>query len=237
MFTYDFDDDLRLGASLRPRQIMWMWSTSQSLLRYVAKLLIMPLNETACKNSKQCAPAKHHFDECVERVTAQEADGEAKEDCVEECKLKIESLLAAARQTSVSGLFVDMVIVILPQSSTLPTALPNAPLPSCGLSSNKHLAHSAKHTAPALLRLQKTSATRLLCHAVNEQRDLHIHKNFYMYIKQTQTQIIVVDIWVYAGRRGHLRTGIMLVSGKVETGRVWYDRHGRPCLEGAWLGK
>ena len=40
--------------------------------------------EEACKNSKQCAPAKHHFDECVERVTAQEADGEAKEDCVEE---------------------------------------------------------------------------------------------------------------------------------------------------------
>ncbi|KAJ1327974.1 ubiquinol-cytochrome c reductase subunit 6 [Microdochium nivale] len=44
--------------------------------------------EEACKNSKQCAPAKHHFDECVERVTAQEADGEAKEDCVEECKLR-----------------------------------------------------------------------------------------------------------------------------------------------------
>ncbi|KAH7027888.1 ubiquinol-cytochrome C reductase hinge protein-domain-containing protein [Microdochium trichocladiopsis] len=40
--------------------------------------------EEACKNSKQCAPAKHHFDECVERVTAQEADSEAKEDCVEE---------------------------------------------------------------------------------------------------------------------------------------------------------
>lgn len=38
-----------------------------------------------CRNSKQCAPAKHHFDECVERVTKAEADGDNKEDCVEEC--------------------------------------------------------------------------------------------------------------------------------------------------------
>ncbi|ORY61205.1 uncharacterized protein BCR38DRAFT_29372 [Pseudomassariella vexata] len=41
--------------------------------------------EEECKESKQCAPAKHHFDECVERVTQQEEDGGAKEDCVEEC--------------------------------------------------------------------------------------------------------------------------------------------------------
>lgn len=41
---------------------------------------------TECKESKQCAPAKHHYDECVERVTSQESDGGAKEDCVEECK-------------------------------------------------------------------------------------------------------------------------------------------------------
>lgn len=42
---------------------------------------------TECKESKQCAPAKHHYDECVERVTSQqENDGGAKEDCVEECK-------------------------------------------------------------------------------------------------------------------------------------------------------
>ncbi|KAI0864536.1 ubiquinol-cytochrome C reductase hinge protein-domain-containing protein [Xylaria cubensis] len=40
--------------------------------------------EEECKNSKQCAPAKHHFDECVERVTnASDDDGE-NEDCVEE---------------------------------------------------------------------------------------------------------------------------------------------------------
>ncbi|KAM0462664.1 hypothetical protein ACHAPV_003488 [Trichoderma viride] len=40
--------------------------------------------EEECKNSPQCSPAKHHFDECVERVHQQESEGEAKEDCVEE---------------------------------------------------------------------------------------------------------------------------------------------------------
>ncbi|KAG6012943.1 hypothetical protein E4U43_007561 [Claviceps pusilla] len=40
--------------------------------------------EEECKNSAQCAPSKHHFDECVERVHQQESEGEAKEDCVEE---------------------------------------------------------------------------------------------------------------------------------------------------------
>ena len=40
--------------------------------------------EEECKNSAQCAPAKHHFDECVERVHQQESEGGAKEDCVEE---------------------------------------------------------------------------------------------------------------------------------------------------------
>lgn len=43
------------------------------------------MDQTECKNSKQCAPAKHHFDDCVERVTNQESEGEVKEDCVEEC--------------------------------------------------------------------------------------------------------------------------------------------------------
>ncbi|KAF5009406.1 hypothetical protein FDECE_4373 [Fusarium decemcellulare] len=41
--------------------------------------------EEECRNSAQCAPAKHHFDECVERVQQQEEnEGGAKEDCVEE---------------------------------------------------------------------------------------------------------------------------------------------------------
>ncbi|KAM0247054.1 hypothetical protein ACHAP5_004334 [Fusarium lateritium] len=40
--------------------------------------------EEECKNSSQCSPAKHHFDECVERVQQQESEDGAKEDCVEE---------------------------------------------------------------------------------------------------------------------------------------------------------
>ncbi|PYH45302.1 cytochrome b-c1 complex subunit 6 family protein [Aspergillus saccharolyticus JOP 1030-1] len=42
---------------------------------------------TECANSAQCAPYKHHFDECIERVTKQEEDEDykgPKEDCVEE---------------------------------------------------------------------------------------------------------------------------------------------------------
>lgn len=34
-----------------------------------------------------CAPAKHHYDECAERVQGQiDENGKADEDCVEECK-------------------------------------------------------------------------------------------------------------------------------------------------------
>lgn len=42
-----------------------------------------------CAHTAQCAPYKHHYDECVERVTRQEEDEDfkgPKEDCVEECK-------------------------------------------------------------------------------------------------------------------------------------------------------
>lgn len=42
---------------------------------------------TECAESKQCHGPKHHYDECVERVTGQiDNDGKASEDCVEECK-------------------------------------------------------------------------------------------------------------------------------------------------------
>ncbi|KAK8178955.1 ubiquinol-cytochrome C reductase hinge domain-containing protein, partial [Phyllosticta paracitricarpa] len=38
-----------------------------------------------CANSKECAPAKHHYEHCVERVQKQEEEkGKAEEDCVEE---------------------------------------------------------------------------------------------------------------------------------------------------------
>ncbi|EZF26208.1 hypothetical protein H112_01615 [Trichophyton rubrum D6] len=48
---------------------------------------IMPKLVEECSNSKACAPAKHHFDDCVERVTRNSEDPEFKgphEDCVEE---------------------------------------------------------------------------------------------------------------------------------------------------------
>ncbi|KAK2732353.1 ubiquinol--cytochrome-c reductase subunit 6 [Myotisia sp. PD_48] len=48
---------------------------------------IMPQLQEECANSKTCAPAKHHFDSCVERVTRNSDDPDFKgphEDCVEE---------------------------------------------------------------------------------------------------------------------------------------------------------
>ncbi len=46
---------------------------------------------TECKESKTCSPAKHHFDECVERVTGADHGKPVdkkhpEEDCVEECR-------------------------------------------------------------------------------------------------------------------------------------------------------
>ncbi|ERF76797.1 hypothetical protein EPUS_08982 [Endocarpon pusillum Z07020] len=46
-----------------------------------------PKMEAECAKSAQCAPYKHHYDECVERVTAMHEDPNykgPKEDCVEE---------------------------------------------------------------------------------------------------------------------------------------------------------
>jgi ubiquinol-cytochrome c reductase subunit 6 len=38
----------------------------------------------ACESSKACAPLKHHFDECQERVLGHSGDDENHENCVEE---------------------------------------------------------------------------------------------------------------------------------------------------------
>ncbi|KAK0942546.1 Cytochrome b-c1 complex subunit 6, mitochondrial [Friedmanniomyces endolithicus] len=47
---------------------------------------IKPKLEEECMRTQQCAPLKHHYDECSERVTQQhEQHGKAHEDCVEEC--------------------------------------------------------------------------------------------------------------------------------------------------------
>lgn len=49
---------------------------------------IKPKLEEECARSSQCRPYKHHFEDCVERVTAAaEAEQKGpKEDCVEECE-------------------------------------------------------------------------------------------------------------------------------------------------------
>ncbi|GAD97083.1 hypothetical protein TERG_07249 [Paecilomyces variotii No. 5] len=47
----------------------------------------MPRLVQECTDSRQCASVKHHFDECVERVTRNSEDPDyngPKEDCVEE---------------------------------------------------------------------------------------------------------------------------------------------------------
>lgn len=78
-----------------------------------------------CADSKECAPAKHHYDECVERVTGQiDNEGKAKEDCIEECKLWIPSNRRWLALTC-------------NQSSTSLTAQLNVPPPSSSLSSSK----------------------------------------------------------------------------------------------------
>lgn len=45
----------------------------------------------------QCAPLKHHYDECAERVQQQEEEhGKAQEDCVEECKSILPSITSSS---------------------------------------------------------------------------------------------------------------------------------------------
>jgi len=56
---------------------------------------------TECMKSQQCAPLKHHYDECAERVMhQQEENGKADEDCVEECKLNHLPILRTASCSS-----------------------------------------------------------------------------------------------------------------------------------------
>lgn len=62
--------------------------------KYARSLMIC----AECAHSAVCAPYKHHYDECVERVTRQEEAGDdfkgPKEDCVEECKCTIAIAIA-----------------------------------------------------------------------------------------------------------------------------------------------
>ncbi|KAK3625983.1 Cytochrome b-c1 complex subunit 6, mitochondrial [Elasticomyces elasticus] len=51
---------------------------------------IKPQLEEECMKSAKCAPLKHHYDECTERVTQQhEQHGKAHEDCVEEFRASL----------------------------------------------------------------------------------------------------------------------------------------------------
>ena len=61
--------------------------------------LSLSLSITECSKSAQCVPLKHHYDECAERVTAQEENPDhkgPKEDCVEECEFTLPSSLQKA---------------------------------------------------------------------------------------------------------------------------------------------
>lgn len=154
----------------------------------------MSFRSTACKESKQCAPAKHHYDECVERVTSQQDNGGAKEDCVEECKYKPCHLAEregerGRAQGKVKGRGVALASFchgnmcnakcraghhcrqkssmltnsFETQSSTSPTAQPNAPHPSSGPSSNKPI--QSNHTTnrrprSSLVRITAIAETR-----------------------------------------------------------------------------
>lgn len=54
--------------------------------------------------SQQCAPLKHHYDECAERVTQQQEEtGKADEDCVEEC---MSNPFPRARATKLATYFI-----------------------------------------------------------------------------------------------------------------------------------
>jgi DNA-binding ferritin-like protein len=77
--------------------------------------------------SQQCAPLKHHYDECAERVMQQqEENGKADEDCVEECMLK-RSLTAKLETSRMLQLILES-YTDSQQSSTSCTAHPPVPL-------------------------------------------------------------------------------------------------------------
>lgn len=75
-----------------------------------------------CARSAQCIGYKHHYQECVERVTAQHEDESykgPKEDCVEECKkipTQFSAFVLTACQSSISS--TAPLSVPLPDSSS-----------------------------------------------------------------------------------------------------------------------
>jgi len=126
-----------------PNGIAIVLKSSQFLNR-CTRLTNCPIE---CANSAKCAPYKHHYDECVERVTRQEEDEDykgPKEDCVEECK---SPPALGTYLVSETGVVADEVFLESPdpnmilQFSTSSTALPPALPPSSGRSSSKRIAY------------------------------------------------------------------------------------------------
>ena len=98
------------------------WSQTLERVHELTKTL------AECARSSQCVGFKHHFDECVERVTSASEDADSqgpKEDCVEECK----SSLQRPKERIADSCFV--------QFSIYSTAPLNVPHPSCSSSSSK----------------------------------------------------------------------------------------------------
>jgi len=72
---------------------------------------------TECMKSQQCAPLKHHYDECAERVTQQhEEHGKAHEDCVEECKLHHPSLTKGSKTPTGRNALLTQVLSLPPHA-------------------------------------------------------------------------------------------------------------------------
>lgn len=117
-----------------------------------------------CAHSAQCAPFKHHFDECVERVTRQEEDEDfkgPKEDCVEECK---STSYIVAIQNGNNVIHVPrcgyLCANLASQSSTSPIVPPPALPPSSGRNSNKRIANFQRAAFPLSDRLNPSKFTR-----------------------------------------------------------------------------
>jgi ubiquinol-cytochrome c reductase subunit 6 len=85
----DIKPKLEAGQSIQLRLVQRSLLLSIKTTTRGPKLTAMVCTE--CARSAQCAPYKHHYEECVERVTAMHEDPDykgPKEDCVEECMLR-----------------------------------------------------------------------------------------------------------------------------------------------------
>jgi len=69
-------------------RLMFTWRTTCAAVPQGAHVYAsrLTLRYTDCMRTTQCAPLKREYDECSERVKQQQEEGEAKEDCVEECE-------------------------------------------------------------------------------------------------------------------------------------------------------